>query len=162
MLEIQNNFIAQIYANAHAVLKLFKFVILSAIWHQYDDAIFSEPSRVQSLRNMMPVWKSMDVLEGRNLATWAMLNEWEDLLTVKTDTTMAAWDFVRRVGDLAYCMTNSKVEEYGLTISNVPSRYNFKQVSYQSLCCKIFGLSNEVSFPCRSDQIKFKHYKCKI
>ena len=98
----------------------------------------------------------MDVLEGRNLATWAMLNEWEDLLTVKSDTTMAAWDFVRRVGDLAYCMKNSKVEEYGLIISNVPSRYNFKQVSDQSLCCKSFGLSNEASLPSRCDQIRFK------
>lgn len=125
------------HAKAHAVLKLFKIVILSAIWHQYDDAIFSEPSWVQSFRNMMPVWKSMDVLEGRNLATWAMLEEWEDLLTVKSDTTMAAWDFVRTVGDLAYCMTNSKVEECQCIIPRVPSRYNFKQVSDQSLCCKI-------------------------
>ena len=80
----------------------------------------------------------MDVLEGRNLATWAMLNEWEDLLTVKSDTTMAAWDFVTRVGDLAYCMTNSKVEEHRLILLNVPSKYNFKQVSDQSVCCKIF------------------------
>lgn len=111
--------------------------MLLAIWHQYDDAIFSEPSRVQSLRNRMPVWKSMDVLEGRNLATWAMLHEWEDLLTVKSDTMMAAWEFVSRVGDLAYCMTNSKVEEYRFITSNVPPRYNFKQVSDQSLYCKI-------------------------
>lgn len=79
----------------------------------------------------------MDVLEGRNLATWAMLEEWEDLLTLKSDTTMAAWDFVRTVGDLAYCMTNSKVEEFRYIISSVPSRYNFKQVSDQSPCCKI-------------------------
>ena len=84
---------------------------------------------MQSFLNMMPVKKSMDVLEGRNLATWAMLHEWEDLLTVKRDTAMPAWDFVRRVEDLAYCMTNSKTEEYGRVISNVPSRYNFKQVS---------------------------------
>ena len=139
---------------------MFKFVVLSAIWHQYDDAIFSEPSRVQSLRNMMPVWKSMDVVEGRNLATWAMLNEWEDLLTVKSDTTMAAWDFVKKVGDLAYCMTNSKVEEYGFIISNVPSRYNFKQVSDQSLCCKIFGLCNEAPLPSEGHQIRFKQFKC--
>lgn len=79
----------------------------------------------------------MDVLEGRNLATWAMLNEWEHLLTAKSDTTMPAWDFVRKVGDLAYCMTNSKVEEHRNIKSNVPFRYNFKQVSDQSLCCKI-------------------------
>jgi len=50
---------------------------------------------------------------------------------------MAAWDFVRTVGDLAYCMTNSKVEEFRYIISSVPSRYNFKQVSDQSPCCKI-------------------------
>ena len=73
----------------------------------------------------------MDALEGRNLATWAMLNEWEVLLTVKSDTTMVAWDFVRRVGDLAYCMTNSKVEQYRSFRSNVPPRYNFQQVSDQ-------------------------------
>jgi len=111
---------------------------LLAIWYQYDDGIFSEPNLVQSLRNIMPVWKSMDVLEGRNLATSAMLREWKDLLTVKSDKTMAAWDFIRRVGDLAYCMTNSKVEDYGRVIPNVPPRYNFKQVSDQSLCCKIY------------------------
>ena len=80
----------------------------------------------------------MNVLEGRNLATLAMLHEWKELLSVKSDTTMAAWEFVRRVGDLAYCMTNSKVEQYGRVTSNVPLRYSFKQVSDQSLCCKIY------------------------
>jgi len=117
----------------YAVLQLFKFLILLAIWNQYDDAVFSEPNLVQRFRNWMPVMKSMDVLEGRNLATWAMLCEWEDLLTGKSDTTMAAWDFVTRVADLANCMTNSKVEEYRRITSNVPSRYNFKQVSDQIL-----------------------------
>lgn len=91
--------------------------------------MFSEPNLVQSLRNIMPVWKSMDVLEGRNLATRVMLPKWEDHLADKSDTQMAAWDVVRIIADLAYCMTQSKVEEYRLITSNVPSRYNFKQVS---------------------------------
>lgn len=74
----------------------------------------------------MLVWKSMDVFEGRNLVIWVMLNEWEDFLIVKIDITMVVWDFVRRVGDLVYCMINFKVEEYGLIILNVFLRYNFK------------------------------------
>ena len=78
---------------------------------------------------MMPVWKSMDVLEGRNLATLAMLPKWEDHLADTGDTRMAAWEVVRIIADLAYCMTQSKVEEYRLITPNVPSRYNFKAVS---------------------------------
>ena len=108
---------------------LFSFLFL-AIWHQYDDAIFSEPNLFQKLLNKLPVWKSMDVLEGRNLATWTMLPPWDGCLVRKGDSEMAAWETVQMIKDLAYCMTKSTVEEYGLNKPNVPSRYSFSNVSY--------------------------------
>lgn len=113
------------------------FFLFSAIWHQYDDAIFSEPNLFQKLLNKLPVWKSMDVVEGRNLATLAMLPPWRGVLDKGGDTAMAAWETVQIIGDLAYCMTKSTVEEYGSNVSNVPARYSFSKVSCYSWCVQL-------------------------
>lgn len=101
------------------------------VWHQYDDTIFSPPSWLQSVRNRMPFLKSMDPTEGRNIATWAMLPPWDGFLADARNTHMTAWKAITIIKDLAYCMTQTLVEEYGFTRKNVPSLYNFSRVRYR-------------------------------
>ena len=70
----------------------------------------------------------MDRLEGRNIATWAMLPRWEGFNVNEVDTNMTAWKAIEVVNDLAYCMTQTLAEEHGHLTGNVPSGYNFKRV----------------------------------
>ena len=77
----------------------------------------------------MPFLKSMDPVEGRNLATWAMLPRWRGFVNETEDTSMSAWNAVSAISDLAYCMTQSLMEEDGRVSGNVPSSYNFTRVS---------------------------------
>lgn len=76
----------------------------------------------------MPFLKSTGPLEGRIIATEAMLPRWEGFNEHEAETTMTAWEAVGVVNDLAYCMTQTKIEEHGILRGNVPSRYNFKRV----------------------------------
>ena len=101
-----------------------------AIWHQYDDTIFSPPGWFQSLRNKMPFLKSMDPVDGRNIATWAMLPRWEGFTTDEAKTSMTAWEAVEVVNDVAYCMTQTLIEEGGHFTKNVPFSYDFSRVSH--------------------------------
>ena len=41
---------------------------------------------------------------------------------------MTAWEAIGVVNDLAYCMTQTKIEEEGTLKRNVLSGYNFKRV----------------------------------
>ena len=71
----------------------------------------------------------MNPVEGRNLATWAMLPRWRDFVSETEDTSMSAWDAVLAVRDLAYCMTQTLMEEGGRVSQNVPALYDFNKVS---------------------------------
>ncbi|KAL9988278.1 hypothetical protein ACROYT_G002709 [Oculina patagonica] len=99
-----------------------------AVWHQYDDTIFSQPNWFQRFRNIMPVLKSMDPVEGRNIATWAMLPRWEGFAVDEMNTSMTAWEAVKFVNDIAYCMTQTQMEEHGVHKKNVPLSYNFSTI----------------------------------
>ena len=100
-----------------------------AVWHQYDDAVFPPASWFQYIRNKMPILKSMDPIEGRNIATWAMLPRWRGFVNETEDTNMSAWDAVLAIRDLAYCMTQTLMEEGGRVYENVPAYYSFTKVS---------------------------------
>lgn len=104
------------------------FISPTAVWHQYDDTIFCPPGWIQSIRKYVPFLKSTGPLEGRNIATEAMLPRWEGFNEHEVETTMTAWKAIEVVKDLAYCMTHTKVEESGFLTGNVPSGYNFKRV----------------------------------
>ena len=67
-------------------------------------------------------------LEGRIIATKAMLPCWEGFEEHEVETTMTAWEAIEVVNDLAYCMTQTKTEEDRRLKENVPSGYNFKRV----------------------------------
>ncbi|CAH3029473.1 unnamed protein product, partial [Porites evermanni] len=107
------------------------------VWHQYDDGIFSPPNAAQKFRNMMPVWKSMDPLEGRKIATLAMLPAWEGFTVGQKDTTMTAWEAITAVEDLAYCMKETRVEEHSILKRNVPPLYDFNRFLKDFLKAKI-------------------------
>ena len=101
-----------------------------ATWHQYDDTIFSPPGWLQSLRNKMPFLKSMDPADGRNIATCAMLPRWEGFTTDEARTNMTPWEAVEAVNDIAYCMTETLVEEGWHFTRNIPLSYDFSRVSH--------------------------------
>ena len=74
----------------------------------------------------------MDSVEGRNIATLAILPRWVGFVKDGGDTSMTAWDAVKVVDDLAFCMTQTLAkEEDGRATSNVPLSYDFKRVSNQ-------------------------------
>ena len=103
------------------------FYTLLAVWHQYDDTIFSPPGKFQSFRNTIPIEyvKSMDTVKGRSIATSAMLDE----------INFTNWEVVEAVNDIAYCMTETLVEKGGDYERNVPSSYNFYTVSQSFKRC---------------------------
>ena len=76
----------------------------------------------------MPFLKTTGPLEGRIIATEAMLPRWEGFKEHEVETTMTAWEAIGVVNDLAYCMTQTKIEEEGTLKRNVPSGYNLKRV----------------------------------
>lgn len=71
----------------------------------------------------------MDPVEGRNIATWAMLPRWEGFTIDEVNTSMTAWEAVQVISDVAYCMTRTLVEENKRFAVNVPHLYNFGRVS---------------------------------
>ena len=91
--------------------------------------------------------KSMDATEGRNIATWAMLPLWEGFTASAASGNMSAWEAIETVKDLAFCMTQTLVEEDGRHTKSVPLSYDFTKVCGHSNCSfKIFCFSGEISF----------------
>lgn len=76
----------------------------------------------------------MDAVEGRNIATWALLPRWEGFTVDEMDTSMTAWEAVKIVNDIAYCMTQTQVEEGRAYLKNVPASYNFSTVRNHLIC----------------------------
>ena len=105
------------------------FFYYLAVWNQYDDTIFSPPSWLQSARNKMPLLKkSMDPAKGRNIATRAMLPDWEGFTMEGGNTSLSAWEAIESVNDLAFCMTQAQVVKNNRVYKNVPSSYDFSKV----------------------------------
>ena len=105
------------------------FIYYLAVWHQYDDAVFPPANWFQYIRNKIPFLKSMDPIEGRNIATWAMLPRWRGFVNETEDTNMSAWDAVLAIRALEHCMTQTLMEEGGRVFKNVPPSYDFTWVS---------------------------------
>ena len=111
------------------------FFYYLAVWNQYDDTIFSPPSWLQSARNKMPfLKKSMDLAQGRKIATRAMLPDWKGFTLKGGKTSLSAWEglspweAIETVNDLAFCMTQAHVEEKNRVYKNVPPSYDFSKV----------------------------------
>ena len=111
------------------IIILFVCFYYLAVWNQYDDTIFSPPSRLQSARNKMPLLKkSMDPAKGRKIATRAMLPDWEGFTMEGGNTSLSAWEAIESVNDLAFCMTQAQVVKNNRVYKNVPSSYDFSKV----------------------------------
>ena len=117
------------------LLFCFFFFYYLAVWNQYDDTIFSPPSWLQSARNKMPfLKKSMDLAEGRKIATRAMFPDWKGFTLKGGKTSLSAWEglspweAIETVNDLAFCMTQAHVEEKNRAYNNVPPSYDFSKV----------------------------------
>lgn len=108
------------------------FLVILAIWNQYDAAIFPEPTRMESFRNYMPGIKVMDPVHSRELATLAMLPRWEGFCTDNQGgIKMTGLEAVRRVTDVLDCMTSSHSVEHSnvyYSYSDVPSGYKCEEV----------------------------------
>ena len=99
------------------------------VWHQYDDTIFPEPTKWQSLRNYMPAssLKSMDLVEGRRIATNAMLPCWEGFCSHGCE--MKASDVITQIQSVHHCMTKSRIRpRNGGARNGTPTGYDFKKV----------------------------------
>ena len=77
---------------------------------------------------MQKLLNKSDPVEGRNIATRAMLPLWEGFTVGQTTTTMTAWEAITAVDDLAHCMTQTQVEDHGNWKRNVPLSYDFSEV----------------------------------
>lgn len=89
----------------------------------------------------------MDATEGRNIATWAMLPLWEGFTASAASGNMSAWEAIETVKDLAFCMTQTLVEEDGRYTKSVPLSYDFTKVCRHLNCSfEIFCFSGEISF----------------
>lgn len=72
----------------------------------------------------------MDPLEGRNIATRAMMPPWEGFVVGAVSTNMTAWEAITVIKDLDYCMTKTQAKEGRNQTRNVPRSYDFNKVSY--------------------------------
>lgn len=79
----------------------------------------------------------MDPVEGRYIATWEMLPLWEGFVVSNADTRMPAQEAIEVIQNLAVCMTQTQVEEYGRFVRNVPASFDFTRVSYSKYCNNI-------------------------
>ena len=59
---------------------------------------------------------------------------------------MTAWEAITAVGDLAHCMTQTQVDDYGNRKRNVPLSYDFSGVC-----------TNIITIVVRKDKIDFRY-----
>lgn len=83
----------------------------------------------------MPFLKSMDPAEGRNIATLEMLPRWEGFIVSGASTNISAWEAIKTVKDLSFCMTQTLMEQDGRVAKHVPSSYAFSNVSCLLIGC---------------------------
>lgn len=98
------------------------------IWHQYDDAIYREPSWTEKLRCWIPGLQSLDAVWGRVVATFAMLPHWKGFCVDDAGETMTAWEAIEQVQNVAHCMTKSQTKEGGRVSRSVPYGFHFDKV----------------------------------
>lgn len=99
-------------------------------WHQYDDAIFSQPGLWESFRSLFPHYEN-DPAEGRRLAMIAMLPDWESISLKQGG--MNAHDALSKINNVIHCMSKAEVENGGLFLLRVPYGFNILEVCTRKL-----------------------------
>ena len=114
-------------------LAFFHLFILAATWHQYDDAIFSQPGFWDSLLMRTIV---QDPAEGRRLAMLVMLPEWDKISLVEGRDHMKASAALTEINGVVYCMSNAEVENGGYHFLRIPCGFKFMEVcTVRRFCC---------------------------
>ncbi|XP_020614912.1 E3 ubiquitin-protein ligase RNF213-like [Orbicella faveolata] len=103
---------------------------VNGTWHQYDDAIFSQPGLWESIRSLFP-HNENDPAEGRRLAMTAMLPDWESISLKQGG--MNAHDALSKINNVVHCMSKAEVENGGLFRLRVPYGFNILEVLHEYL-----------------------------
>ena len=98
---------------------------LLGTWHQYDDAIFSQPGLWDSIRSIFPHWKN-DPAEGRRLAMITMLPEWERISLKQGE--MNAHDALSEINSVVHCVSKAEIENGGLYCPRTTYGFDFMEV----------------------------------
>ena len=103
---------------------------LAATWHQYDDAVFSEPGFWDSIRNHFPLLKNLaqDPVEGRRMAMLAMLPDWNNISTVEGGSRMNAHAALTEINKVVYCMSHTEFENGGCHFPRILIDFNVMEV----------------------------------
>ena len=111
-------------------LAIFHVFILAATWHQYDDAIFSQPGVWDSVCSHFPLLRTIvrDPVEGRRLAMLVMLPEWDKISLVEGKDHMKAHAALTEINGVVYCMSNALVENGDRHFSLIPYGFNVMEV----------------------------------
>ena len=109
-------------------LHCFFFQRLAATWHQYDDAIYSEPGFFDSLRNRIPFLRTfnLDTADGRRMAMMTMLPDWDKISDV--DGGINAHVVLSEINNVVYCMSKTEFENGGGFFPRVPNGFDHCKV----------------------------------
>ena len=113
----------------HRVDSLRVLIVFLETWHQYDDTIYPGPTWLEKLPNVLKsvlFVKSMDSVEGRNIAIGAMLPHWEGVFVDDAGKEMTAVDTLQKVQNVAYCLTKRRTKQDGMV--HTTDCYNFDKV----------------------------------
>ena len=109
-------------------------------WHQYDDAIFSQPGFWASIRRFFPKLKN-DPAEGRRLAMKAMLPEW-DGITMKQGG-MNAYDALSEINSVVHCVSKAEIENGGGYELRSTHGFDFTEVCISKRIFSVRGLTTK-------------------
>ena len=101
----------------------------TATWHQYDDAVFSEPGLLDSIRSYVPFLRDFDSdpVEGRRMAMMVMLPEWDSISSDKGGITASS--ALTQINDVVYCMSMPGAENGGYFFKRILASFNVRKVS---------------------------------
>ena len=127
---VLHSFLPFFLPSLHPSFHVFRRVIVSfdistATWHQYDDAVFSQPSFWDSIRSLFPKWKVSDAAEGRRLAMMAMFPKWGEI-SEKEGTNGHAT--LNKINNVLHCMSRAEFENGGNFYPRIPDGFSATEV----------------------------------
>ncbi|CAH3163087.1 unnamed protein product, partial [Porites evermanni] len=104
-------------------------------WHQYDDAVFSEPGLWESLCSHFPPLRSIvrDPVEGRRMAMFAMLPELDSIFADQKGERLTAHATLAEINKILHCMLNCACENGGFRFIRDLIGFDAKKVLWEYL-----------------------------
>ena len=114
------------------LLNIFSTIFIlfcTATWHQYDDAVYSEPGFWDNLCSHIPLLRNvaLDPAEGRTMTMMAMLPEW-NRISIVDGSGIHAHEALSVINNVVYCMSMAEFENGGSFFPRIPHGFNFVQV----------------------------------